>query len=435
MKTPHINDLMKFLDTSPTSYQAAGNIENALLKQGFIRLEEAEPWKLSAGKRYFVARNQSAVIAFSIGKKKPHQTGYRLAASHLDSPALKIKPEGLRIERNNAKLTVEIYGGPIISTWLDRELSIAGRIMVKKSAAGKKTAPQWEALPIDLKKPLVIIPNAARHLNREINKGFEYNAQNHLPAILQASEQDAGNASLKDIIARDIKLPADHIGAMDLFLYDPSPAARIGVNSEILVSGRLDNLAMSHAILASILESEGASATNLAVFFDHEEIGSTTAQGANSSFMTDILQRIGLAMQLSSEQSMIAIRKSFLISADMAHAVHPNFAEKHDPAYMPLMNHGPVIKQNAFQRYATTAASCARFEAICSGAGVPVQTIINRSDLESGTTIGPIASAKLSIPAVDIGNPMWAMHSIRETMGVFDHEFLIKALTHYYKLG
>jgi aspartyl aminopeptidase len=420
-KTPHIKPLMNFLDASPTSYQAAEQIEKQLLDKGFTRLDETKEWKLAAGKKYYVCRNNSAVIAFATGRKKLHQTGFRMAASHLDSPALKIKPDGDRQERNNTKVSVELYGGPIVSTWLDRELSFAGRVVVK----GKTVL-------YNHKSPVAIIPNAAIHLNREVNKGFEYNAQDHLQAILMARGVKEKTGSFKDFLASQMKVKPDDIEGFDLYLYDPSAAVLIGTEKELLVSGRLDNLAMSHAILAAVLEADNAEETCMAVFYDNEEIGSMTPEGAMSSFTRDILQRICLAQNLTMEQGMIAIRKSFLISADMAHAVHPNFPQKHDSAYVPLMNHGPVIKMNASQRYATTSESAVFIGSVFTRAGVPFQKIINRSDMGSGSTIGPIASAGLSIPAVDIGNPMWAMHSIRETMGVHDHEYLISALKEFY---
>jgi aspartyl aminopeptidase len=433
MKTPHIKDLMSFLDNSPTSYQAAGNIEKVLLDKGFVKLEETEPWKLAPGKKYYVIRNQSAVFAFVLGKKKPHQTGFKISASHLDSPGLKIKCGGDKTERNNTKLAVELYGGPIVSTWLDRELSIAGRVMVKTDAERDKTAAQWESRLLNLTEPIAIIPNVAIHLNREVNKGFEYNAQNHLQAIIQASDLNSKPKTLKEIIALRLGIRPEQIGAYDLFLFDPTPAMRVGADKEILVSGRLDNLAMSHAIMSALTESQQSDATNAAIFYDNEEISSMTPEGADSSFTADVLQRICWAQDLNNEQTSISIRKSFLVSADMANALHPNFPEKYDPAYVTMLNHGPVIKMNAFLRYATTADSSERFESICREVKVPVQKIINRSDSISGITIGPITSSHLGIRTVDVGNPMWAMHSIRESMGVYDHEYLIKALIRYYQ--
>ncbi len=434
MKLTHINDLVRFLNESPTSFQAAAQIEQALSARGFVKLDETKVWKLAAGEKYYVVRNQSAVIAFVAGTKTPDKTGFKIAASHLDSPGLKIKCGGDKIERNNTKLAVELYGSPIINTWLDRELSIAGRVMIKKQLKSK-TGGVWESRLVDFKEPVAIIPNVAIHLNREVNKGFEYNAQEHLQAIIQATGSKSKPKSLREILAQKCKVQKDQVGAYDLFLYDPSPATLIGADQELLVSGRLDNLAMSHAILAAISETEKEDTTSVAIFYDNEEISSMTPEGADSSFTGDVLQRICWVQNLNQEESLIALRKSFLVSADMANALHPNFAAKYDPAFVTMLNHGPVIKMNALQRYATTADSFARFANVCEAAGVPVQKIINRSDSISGITIGPITSAKLSVRTVDVGNPMWAMHSIRETMGVMDHEYLINALKHYYKIG
>lgn len=432
MKAKHINRLIDFLNNSPTSFQAAEQIEKQLVMKGFTKLDETKEWKLTPGKKYYIVRNQSAIIAFVLGTQKPNQKGFNISAAHLDSPGLKIKCGGDKTERNNTKLAVELYGAPIVSTWLDRELSIAGRIMVKTSSSKKKGLDRWESRLVNLSEPMAIIPNVAIHLNREVNKGFEYNAQNHLQAIIQATDGVNKPLSFKEILAEKLKLKVDQVGAYDLFLYDPTPAIRFGAAKEMLASGRLDNLAMSHAILTAISASETTETTNVAIFYDNEEISSMTPEGADSSITADILQRICWAQKLNPEQTLIAIRKSFIVSADMANALHPNFAEKYDPAFAVMLNHGPAIKMNASQRYATTAKSSVLFEQICTEVNVPVQKIINRSDSISGITIGPITSAKLGIQTVDVGNPMWAMHSIRETMGVLDHEYLIKALTHFY---
>jgi len=430
MKTPHLKRLMEFLDNSPTSFQAAEQIEKQLLVSGFIKLDETKEWKLLPGKQYFVVRNQSAVIAFIVGKKNPFETGFNIGASHLDSPCLKIKCEGDKTERNNTKLAVELYGAPIISTWLDRPLSIAGRLMIKSMSEGSLN--KWQSVLVDFREPIAIIPNVAIHLNREVNKGFEYNAQNHLQAIITAVGIGNTPKSLKEILAARLKVKVKQIGAYDLFLYDATPVALVGSKKEMLTNGRLDNLAMSHAILSSIIESKAANETSIAIFYDNEEISSMTPEGADSSFTKDVLHRICWSQKLSPEQTLIAYRKSFLISADMANALHPNFPEKYDTSFTTMLNHGPVIKMNASQRYATTAESSSIFESICSEHKIPVQKIINRSDSISGITIGPIVSAKLGIRTIDIGNPMWAMHSIRETMGVYDHEYLILALKNFY---
>lgn len=435
MELKHIDYLMNFLDAAPCSFLAAAALEKSLLAEGFTKLEETAVWKLNQGAGYYVTRNDSALIAWRMGIETPDQTGFALAAAHLDSPALKLKTNGEKTDKNYTKIGVEVYGGPIISTWLDRELSIAGRVIVNPQPEENndgKPCKHGDARLVHFKQPLAIIPNAAIHMNREVNKGFEYNAQNHLPAILQAVTLDQTGRSLKELIADHLQVKIEEIGETDLFLYDTAKAKRIGINEEMLACGRLDDLAMSHAILMALLESKSVEQTQVACWFDNEEIGSQTLQGAHSSFLSDILSRVSLAAKLDAEQHMIALRRSFLISGDMAHAYHPNFAEKHDAAYAPLLNQGPVIKLNANFRYATTAESSARFEYICAQSRTPVQKMLNRSDLPCGSTVGPMTSAALSIPAVDIGNPMWAMHSIRETMGVYDHEYLINALTWFY---
>jgi aspartyl aminopeptidase len=418
----YIQDLMAFLDASPTSYQASVEISTRLEKAGFRLLNETEAWKLVPGGKYYVRRAGTAVLAFAIGSGNLSETGCRIAASHIDSPALRIKPQSLRTEGNVTKIGVEVYGGPILATWTDRELGLAGIAVIRKD--GKLTP-----VPVNLKRPLAIIPNAAIHLNREINNGFVYNKQIHLQAILSTGDN---SDSLKEAVAGVLDIKPEDIVDMDLFLYDPTPAALAGIDGSLLVSGRLDNLAMTHAILSSLTEVSSPEVTALGVFFDHEEIGSETLQGAMSSLLAEVLERVGIGLGLSEEQRYLALRGSFLISADMAHAFHPAYAEKYDPDYAPKMNQGPVIKINGSQRYATTASSGARFASLCASAGVACQKFMTRSDMPCGSTVGPLVSSRLGIPAVDIGNPMWAMHSIRETCGVADHLSLISVLRLYF---
>ncbi len=429
----NLKALREFLDNSPTCFQAAENIEKQLLKAGYEALDETRQWKLTPGKGYFVSRNKSAVIAFRIGSAKPDKTGFRMAAAHLDSPALKLKPASEKTEKSYLKMSVEIYGVPIISSWLDRELSIAGKVMVKLKE--KKNSAKWEARLVDFRKPLAVIPNPAFHLNRDVNKGFEYNAQNHLPVILLAAPPKRKEYGFREFLAEQLKVDKKQIGEFDLFLYDANCSTLAGIKEDLLVSGRLDDLAMSYCILESFTEHQGTEATTIAVFYDSEEIGNETLQGAKSSYLSDVLHRINLSFKLTMEQQMIALRKSFLVSTDMAHAYHPNFAEKHDPAYRPLMNHGLVIKFNAGARYATTSETSAAFEDVCEASGAAYQKVMGRSDIPSGYTIGPTVSTLMGIPTVDIGLPMWAMHSARETMGVADYQHALNALKYYYQYG
>ena len=416
-------ELIDFLDNSPTAFHAAENIEKKLKKAGFTELDESAAWKLSSGDKYFVKRNDSSVIAFVIGKEKPVNTGFRIAGAHTDSPLLKIKENGENKSASCIRVTTEIYGGPLVYTWLDRDLGIAGKVMVKGKDGLKSRL-------VNIDRPVAIIPSIAIHMNREVNKGFEFNPQNHLQIVLTAD--GSSKNVLKSLIANELKEKEENIAGMDIFVYDLQKGVFTGSDSEFITCGRLDNLQMCHAILESFLAVEKPVVTTVAAFYDNEEIGSKTLMGADSSFTRTVLERITALTSSGKDDIFRALSKSFLVSADGAHAHHPNFPEKHDPAYAPLMNNGPVIKFSSSFKYATTAQSSAEFEEICSKAKVPCQKIANRSDVPSGSTIGPMSSASLGIKAVDVGNAMWAMHSVRETAGTVDHFYMTKALTHFY---
>jgi len=420
----HIQDLLSFLDDSPTAFQASLGIAQRLESAGFMALDETQSWKLTPGGKYYIKRADTAILAFIVGARPLVESGFQMAASHIDSPSLKLKPATVKTESCVTRIGVEVYGGPIISTWIDRELGIAGRVTIKDGEG-------YISLPVDLKRPMAIIPNAAIHLNREINKGFEYNKQIHLQAIL-ATGSEAGDPLLSAVAAQ-LDLSLENILEMELFLYDLAKATLVGTDETLIVSGRLDNLAMTHAILSALLEAEQPEATCLAAFFDHEEIGSGTQQGADSSLLQAVLERVGLALGLKREEQLRALHSSFLISADMAHAFHPSYAEKYDRDYAPAMNQGPVIKINGNFRYTSTSESSLRFLSLCEAAGIKAQKFMTRSDMPCGSTVGPVVSALLGIPAVDIGNPMWAMHSVRETAGARDHKSLIKVLKQYYR--
>lgn len=420
----NIQDLLTFLDESPSAFQASLAIKTRLVAAGFGELDETKSWKLSPGGKYFIRRADTAIIAFVVGSSPLTDAGFQIAASHIDSPALKLKPETVKTEKGVTRVGVEVYGGPIISTWLDREMGIAGRVSIQTDEGIK-------SLPLNINCPIAIIPNAAIHMNREINSGFQYNKQTHLQAIM-ATGSDAGNPLLA-AVATHLDMSVESIREMELYLYDLANASLAGTDDSLLISGRLDNLAMTHAILAAILETDNPQGTSVAAFFDHEEIGSTTMQGADSSLLGELLERIGMALKLSREEQIRALRSSFAISADMAHAFHPAYPEKYDPNYSPLMNGGPVIKINGNYRYTSTSQSSLRFIDLCEKAGVPYQKFMVRSDMPCGSTVGPTMSATLGIEAVDIGNPMWAMHSVRETCGTCDHKFLIKVLKQYYR--
>lgn len=416
-----LKDFMSFIDNSGSRFTASEEIVKRLDKAGFARIDERDAFTLKAGGKYYLVRDNTATIAFIMGTKAPAEAGFALACSHIDSPCLRLKPLSEKIDKGVTKIGVEVYGGPILHTWIDRELSISGQVILKQNG-------KYSTVNVDLKKPMAIIPNAAIHMNREVNNGFKYSAQTHLQAFLSTSATE-GKSTLKALLADHLKVSTDEIHQMELYLYDPSPAALIGHDQDMLASGRLDNLAMTHAILSAITQATPAEHTSLAAFYDHEEIGSTSPQGADSSLLYEVLERISAS---SREDFYRALKRSYLISADMAHAYHPSFAEKYDSDYSPLMNKGIVLKRNASLKYASTAQNSIRFMQICDELGLPLQEFLVRSDVPCGSTVGPIVSASLGVPTIDIGNPMWAMHSMRETCGTKDHLDLIKALTHYY---
>lgn len=420
----HIKDLMAFLDESGSRYQASAQIKQRLDNAGFTELSETAAFKLKKGGKYYLQRQGTAILAFVIGSQPMHKAGFNLVASHIDSPAFKLKPATLKSDNGILKCGVEVYGGPIINTWVDRELSLAGKLILK-------TEKGYKAELINLKEPVAIIPNAAIHLNRKINEGFEYNKQTQLQAILSVSA--TGDNPLFSFLARKLKVKENQICESDLYLYDAAPASLIGLEKNMITARGLDNLAMTHAILSALTVAEKPKQTSVGIFFDHEEIGSTTPQGADSSLLGEVLERLCLSQDLSREDFYLALRNSFLISADMAHAYHPSYADKYEPDYSPIMNQGPVIKINANHRYASTAESTMRFMQLCEKASVPCQRFLIRSDMPCGSTVGPIVAAALGLETVDIGNPIWAMHSIRETGGTKDHLYLISALQEFYK--
>jgi aspartyl aminopeptidase len=422
-------DLIRMLDQAPTAFHACNYLERELGTVGFIELSEETSWSLTPGGRYFVKRNDSSLIAFIMGQDPLVQTGFSIVGAHTDSPGYRLKWESAESRAGSLRIGVEQYGGPISATWLDRDLSVAGRVICQE---GGKLVTRL----VDFEKPVCIIPNLAVHLNREVNKGFEYNVQNHLAALFSASypqEESVAPASvMKKAVAGMLEIEPASILEMELFLYDASAATLGGLSGELVFSARIDNLAMCHAIFSALVSVEQPRSTCVGAFFDNEEIGSRSLQGANSSFFRDVLTRITQQQTQNSDGYYQVMAKSFLISTDGAHAVHPNFADKHDPAYAPRINMGPVIKVNANHSYATDGLSAARFVQLCQLAGVPYQKFIIRGDLPCGSTIGPMSAALLGVRTVDVGSSMWAMHSIRETCGVFDHLYMTQVLQKFY---
>lgn len=421
----NILNLLDFIHTSPTPFHAVLNMKEKLLKKKFVELKENQKWNLTKGGKYFINKDDSGLIAFVVGSGNLEETGFKIVTSHTDSPCLKIKLNSENIQNGYNRVVIEVYGGLILSTYVDRELSIAGRVIVKEND-------NLITKFVNFNKPVAIIPNVAIHMNRDINDGFVYDKQNHLQPILGASSLDAGQLKLN--IAKELNTTVENIYEADLMLYDTHKGNVVGFNEDMIISPRLDNLAMCHASLEAILNVKNPVSTDIAIFFDSEEIGSLTTSGANSVFLGNILERISNLLNDNSKESyFVTLANSFIISADMAHAVHPNYPEKHDKFYAPVLNGGLVIKMNGECRYSSTSQTVAFIENICKKNNIKYQKFINHSNIKAGTTVGPITAAKLGVNAVDVGNPMFAMHSIRETAGVTDHTNMIELFNNFYK--
>lgn len=427
--------LLDFINKGRTAFQAAEELKSLLDKEGYSQLNECDSWKLDKGGKYYIEKNNSAVIAFEIGQGEIERDGFRLIGAHTDSPGFRIKPNAeMTVEGHYVKLNTEVYGGPILSTWFDRPLSIAGRVTLKSENPLKP-----EVKLVDVKKPVLIIPSLAIHMNRSVNDGYAYNKQKDtLPLLTIKQCTDAVNADLeKDgqlirLIASTLNVEVSNILDFDLFLYAIEEGSVIGLNDEFISCGRLDDLWMVYAGFKALKDSTKIDATKVLVALDNEEIGSLTSQGANSSILESTLERIALALNKNREEFKRSLASSIMISADLAHAIHPNYTEKCDPTSKPMLGKGPVIKIAASGSYSTDSYAAAIFKGICEKAGVPCQEFVNRSDLRGGTTIGPISASKLNIPVIDMGAPLIGMHSVRELASVQDNEYTIKAFTEFF---
>lgn len=424
----HAADLLAYIDASPSPWHAVERAVARLVAAGFTPLDEGERWRLSPGGRHFVQRGGSSLIAFVIGQDSPERAGWRLVGAHTDSPGLRVKPRPALAGEGSLRLAVEVYGGPILASFADRDLSLAGRVVVR-SAAG----PQTRLLAFD--RPLLRLPNLAIHMNREVNEqGLKFNRQTELPLLLAVDGQAAeGDTRFRRVLADRLEVSPADILAWDLAAFDTQPAAFWGAEQEFIAAARLDNLASCHAALGALLGAEAPQASVGVALFDHEEVGSESAVGAGGSFLADVLERTGAALGLDAEGGRCARARSFFVSADMAHAWNANFPIAYEPGHRVLVNGGPVIKTHAGQRYATGADSAARFAELCAAAGVPCQSYAHRGDLGCGSTIGPLVAARLGMAVVDVGNPLWAMHSLRESAGSHDHGALIAALGEHFR--
>ena len=410
-------ELLQFLDHSPNAFYAVANMQKELEEAGFTRLYEGCPWTLSGGHGYYVTRNDSAIIAFRIPEGE-HQ-GFQIMASHCDSPVFKIKTNAeIVVDNSYVKLNVEKYGGMLCAPWLDRPLSVAGRVIVQ-------TEEGIATKLVNVDRDLLIIPNVAIHMNRQVNDGYAFNAQvDMLPLFCEQGEE---KNQFMQLIADEAGVQVEDILDTDLFLYDRMKGTTLGLHGEFIASGRLDDLQCAFASLKGFLAAELKQSIAVHCVYDNEEVGSGTKQGAASTFLKDTLQRISRAMGRSEEQYLMSIASSFMVSADNAHAVHPNHAEKADPTNRPYMNRGIVIKYSANQKYTTDGVSGAVMRAICKKAEVPYQTFTNRSDMLGGSTLGNISQAQVALNTVDVGLPQLAMHSPYETAGARDTAYLIEA--------
>jgi aspartyl aminopeptidase len=428
-----IKSLLDFIDYSPSPWHAVSTTVEHLADSGFKELLETEDWVIESGKSYYVVRDQSSIIAFKSGSGTPKETGFKIIGAHTDSPGLRIKPNPISTTGPWVKLGVEVYGGPILATFTDRDLSLAGRVSVSNGEGNQNI----ESHLVNFEKSILRLPNLAIHLNREVNQeGLKFNQQTELPLILELAADGTENdkdSRFKEILAAALEVDSKNILAWEMAVYDVQKGSVFGLEDEFYANSQLDNLASCHAALTALLSQNSSAndanrATQVIAFFDHEEVGSESSKGADGSFFGDVLSRISAAQELTHEGHLQALAKSCMLSADMAHAWHPNFADKHDPEHRPLLNHGPVIKINSNQKYTTNSQTEALFVNICEQAKIPYQKFVNRSDLSCGSTIGPLTAAKVGIASLDVGNPMWAMHSIRESAGVKDHEYMIRAM-------
>ncbi len=418
-------DLLTFLDQSPCNLFAVRAITQRLVAAGFAPLSESERWDLQPGGRYYIERHGTAVLAFVVGSEAPSVAGFRMVGAHTDSPTFKVKPNPEKVHKGLVTIGVEVYGGPLYATWTDRDLGLCGRVLIDDGSGGIEQR-------LYRSSGFVTLPNIAIHQNREANdKGLKLNPQTQLMPVLGSVAHGLPEAgALRWILARDLEIEADAILDHDLFLYDTQPASFAGAHGELMRSGRFDDLGMCHAALSALVAGAETpcTATRMAVLVDAEEVGSETPQGARSTLLPHTLERIALALGDDRQGYLASLTSSVMISADNAHAIHPGYGDRQDGNHAPVLNGGPVIKAHAGRKYATDGYSASVFELACKQAGVPCQRFVNRSDVRSGGTIGSMTAAQLGIRVCDVGAPQYAMHSVRECAGTWDHWYMARAM-------
>lgn len=422
-------ELIDFCYASPSAFHAVESAKKLLHEQQFIELQESEDWKIKAGGKYYVVRNDSALLAFVAGSKAIEKTGFRIVGAHGDSPCFRIKPAAEMVaEDKYLKLNTEVYGGPILSTWFDRPLAIAGRVVLQSPDIMNPLIKL-----ININRPLCIIPNIAIHMNPDANNGFVPNKQTDtLPIVAMLKDRLEQKNFLLKLLAAELKTKEAEILDFDLFLYEYEKGCFVGANNEFISCSRIDDLEAVHAGISALCAVAKPQSTCVMACFDNEEVGSSTRQGADSQLLSQTLERIVLAQGKDRSEYFKALALSFLVSADGAHAVHPNMGQKADPTSRPLLNSGVVIKLSANKSYTSDAVSAGAFIQLGKKAEVSLQRFVNRSDMRGGSTIGPISATHVSIPSIDVGIPMLAMHSIREMCGVDDHLTMFKLLCEFY---
>ncbi|HJB26571.1 MAG TPA: M18 family aminopeptidase [Firmicutes bacterium] len=416
--------LLDFIQQSPSCFHAIDIIKKQLTANGFLQLLESDSWELEAGKSYFVTRNLSSIIAFKV--PRPDFVSFHIVASHSDSPTFKIKENAeLEVSRAGAKYTqlnTERYGGMLCAPWFDRPLSVAGRVVTQENG-------KIQTHLVNIDRDLVLIPNLAIHMNRQANDGYAYNAQKDMVPLFG---DGCAKGSFLKTVADSCNISEKDILSTDLFLYNRMPGTIWGANEEFISSPKLDDLECAYTSLQAFLNASHNKSASIYCVFDNEEVGSGTKQGADSTFLQDVLGRINSAFGRTREQFHMAVASSFMLSADNAHAIHPNHMDVSDPTNLVEMNQGIVIKYNANQKYTTDAVSAAVFKNICNQAGVPYQSFTNRSDMLGGSTLGNISNAHVSLNTVDIGLAQLAMHSCYETAGIKDIDYMIEGIKAFY---
>lgn len=425
-----IQSLLSFLTSSTCNFWAVENISRTLDANGFIHLDQREAWSLVPGGKYYITQNESAIFAFVVGENGP-AAPYKIISAHSDSPGFRIKPAPeILSEGNILKLNTEVYGGPILYTWFDRPLSISGRVICRTHDPLRP-----RTLLVKIERPLLTIPHLAIHYNRSVNEGNPLSKQKDmLPVIARLDNAVQSKDYIIRTIANELEVAPEDIIDADLTLFDITPAMTLGPSDEFIQSGRIDDLEMAHAAMTALLESDNTGSTRVMAIFDNEETGSGTRQGAHSPVLKNLLQRINDQLGGDSETMFRATAGSFMISADNAHGLHPNYVEKQDPTNHPVLGGGPVVKVNANCKYMSDAHSAAIFRSLCEGAGVPCQTFVNHSDVAGGSTLGNILTGQLDIRGVDMGAAQWAMHSCRETASTADYLYTVKVFTHFFNI-